>query len=72
MDDPVKGEGRMITDASGVTRRKAGFWECGAIYFQNVMVATSKKVIAHRAYPTSGIFLIFSSATAGKAVEQNQ
>lgn len=21
MDDPVKGEGRMITDASGVTRR---------------------------------------------------
>ena len=24
MDDPVKGEGRMITDASGVTRREGG------------------------------------------------
>lgn len=26
MDDPVKGEGRMITDASGVTRREGGIF----------------------------------------------
>ena len=25
MDDPVKGEGRMITDANGITRREEGF-----------------------------------------------
>lgn len=26
MNDPVKGEGRMITDANGVTRREGGIW----------------------------------------------
>lgn len=25
MDDPVNGEGRMITDANGITRREGGF-----------------------------------------------
>ena len=33
MDDPVKGEGRMITDASGVTRREGGIlgmWVSGS------------------------------------------
>lgn len=37
MDDPVKGEGQMITDANGITRREGGFQEYGAICLMGAM-----------------------------------
>lgn len=37
MDDPVKGESRMITDANGITRREGGFQEYGAICLRIAM-----------------------------------
>lgn len=37
MDDPVKGKGRMITDANGITRRVGGYQEYGVIYLMRAM-----------------------------------
>lgn len=66
MDDPVKGEGRMITDASGVTRREGGILGMWGNIFPERNGCNEQRVIAHRTYPTSGIFLIFFLSHCGK------
>lgn len=67
MDDPVKGEGRMITDASGVTRREGGILGMWSNIFPERNGSNEQKVIASRTYPTSGIFLIFSLSHCAKS-----
>lgn len=47
MDDPVKGEGRMITDASGVTRREGGILGMWSNIFPERNGSNEQKVIRH-------------------------
>lgn len=73
MDDPVKGEGRMITDASGVTRREGGILGMWSNIFPERNGSNEQKGDSTPRIPDiRDILDIFPSATAGKAVEQNQ